>query len=107
MYQIYNIAIEDTANIPPVANIDYNIYYCEAGNPIFNYLGSTKTFAQWQALGFDAHSCVVDPDFNNTTDFIPYVYSTLRSRVVLTSLPKKSPKPTQMGNLEGNILRIA
>lgn len=70
-YQIYNITIEDTASIPPVANIDYNLYYCETGTPIFNYLGRNKTFAQWQAIGFDAHSVVVDPDFNNITDFVP------------------------------------
>ena len=34
-------------------------------------MGSAKTFAQWQALGYDIHSVVVNPNFNNFTDFVP------------------------------------
>ena len=52
---------------------DYNVFYCEGGTPVFNYLGSLKTFAQWQALGFDTHSVVINPHFINFTDFVPYV----------------------------------
>jgi hypothetical protein len=33
--------------------------------------GVTKTWAQWQALGYDAHSKIVNPNFINTTDFVP------------------------------------
>ncbi|MDX9946214.1 MAG: T9SS type A sorting domain-containing protein [Bacteroidales bacterium] len=50
---------------------DYNVFWCEAGPPVFVISGELKTFAEWQALGYDTHSIVVDPGFNNTTDFIP------------------------------------
>jgi uncharacterized protein YjdB len=68
--QIYNITIEDSQDLPGFES-DYNIFYCESGAPMFNYLGSTKTFTQWQALGYDTHSIVVNPNFNNFTDFVP------------------------------------
>src|ERR1035437_1904823 len=42
---------------------DYNIFYCEAGTPIFTYLGTQKTFAEWQALGYDTHSIITNPKF--------------------------------------------
>ena len=32
---------------------DYNIYYCESGTPTFSVDGSLKTFAEWQAMGYD------------------------------------------------------
>jgi uncharacterized repeat protein (TIGR02059 family) len=50
---------------------DYNIFYSEAGSPLFDYCGTTKTFAQWQALGYDTHSKVINPNFNNFTEFVP------------------------------------
>jgi len=53
---------------------DYNIYWCEnsANNePTFTYHGSTYSWTQWRALGYDAHSVIVDPNFHTTTDFIP------------------------------------
>ncbi len=31
----------------------------------------TKTFTQWQALGYDLHSSVINPDFKDLTDFVP------------------------------------
>jgi uncharacterized protein YjdB len=68
--QIYNIFIYDAGCLPGFES-DYNIFYCESGVPIFNYLGAVKTFTQWQALGFDTHSVVVNPNFNNFTDFVP------------------------------------
>ena len=66
----YNIYIEDGSD-PGVTDIDYNIYYNEAGTPLFNYHGASTTFAEWQALGFDAHSYVLDPDFTDTDNFVP------------------------------------
>lgn len=69
-YQIYNIAIHDSQSAANFQS-DYNVFYCEAGTPIFNYLESSKTFAQWQALGFDTHSIVVNPNFTNFIDFTP------------------------------------
>lgn len=50
---------------------DYNVFFCESGSPVFSAGGSTKTFAEWQALGYDIHSVVIDPGFNNFTDFVP------------------------------------
>ncbi len=70
--QIYNIAILDEACLPGFES-DYNVFYCESGTPVFNYLGSSKTFAQWQALGFDKHSRVKNPEFINTVDLAPAI----------------------------------
>ncbi len=68
--QIYNIAIHDAACLPGFES-DYNVFWCESGTPVFNYLESKKTFAQWQALGYDKHSVVINPHFVNTVDFVP------------------------------------
>lgn len=50
---------------------DYNVFYCENGSPIFDYCGSIKTFEQWQALGYDTHSIVINPDFKDFVNFVP------------------------------------
>ena len=50
---------------------DYNVYFCETGSPSFFYNGSTKTFTQWQALGYDTHSVIVNPGFINTSELVP------------------------------------
>lgn len=50
---------------------DYNLYWCESGTPKFEVNGSLLTYAQWQAMGYDAHSVVINPNFNNFTDFVP------------------------------------
>lgn len=52
---------------------DYNIYWCNAGEPIFNIDGETVTWAEWRNRGYDAHSRILNPDFINTTDFVPAV----------------------------------
>jgi len=69
-YQIYNIKIDNAECLTDFES-DYNIFYSESGTPLFNYLGQVKTFAQWQALGYDTHSIVINPNFNNFTDFVP------------------------------------
>jgi uncharacterized repeat protein (TIGR02059 family) len=69
-HQIYNIAIYDNPSLAGFES-DYNVFYCEAGTPLFNYLGTSKTFAQWQALGYDKHSVVINPNFTNKNDLIP------------------------------------
>ena len=69
-YQIYNIFIYEAGDLPGFES-DYNVFYCETGAPMFDYLGTPKTFTEWQALGFDAHSVVVNPNFTNFTDFVP------------------------------------
>ena len=70
VYQIYNITVSEAEDLVGFES-DYNVFYCESGTPIFNYLGSKKTFAQWQSLGYDKHSVVINPAFNNTVDFTP------------------------------------
>ncbi|MGB8492738.1 MAG: discoidin domain-containing protein, partial [Bacteroidales bacterium] len=69
VYKIYNISIERGC----LANFesDYNIFYCESGTPMFLVEGVTKTFSQWQAMGYDLHSRVINPDFIDTNRFVP------------------------------------
>ena len=50
---------------------DYNLFYCESGGPRFQIGGTIYTLAQWQALGYDLHSVVVNPNFVNTSGFVP------------------------------------
>ncbi len=68
--QIYNITIENSQDLDGFES-DYNIFWCEAGTPVFNYLGTKKTFAEWQTLGYDTHSVVVNPNFIDLNDFVP------------------------------------
>jgi len=68
--QIYNIAISEPDDLIGFES-DFNLFFCEAGTPLFNYLGTPKTFAQWQALGYDIHSVVINPNFKDFTDFVP------------------------------------
>ena len=70
VYRIYNIAIYDSADLPGFES-DYNIFYCEAGSPAFNYLGRYLSFIQWQALGYDTHSKIINPKFKDRIDFVP------------------------------------
>jgi uncharacterized repeat protein (TIGR02059 family) len=69
-HQIYNIAIYDIYSLNGFDS-DYNVFYCESGTPVFNYLGTLKTFAQWQALGYDKHSIAVNPDFIDYDNLVP------------------------------------
>jgi hypothetical protein len=68
--QLTNIRLIEAADAVGFES-DYNVFYCEAGTPMFDYLGTPKTFVQWQALGFDAHSVVIDPNFIDFTNFVP------------------------------------
>jgi hypothetical protein len=68
--RIYNIAIYDSASLPGFES-DYNIFFCESGSPVFNFLGKYLSFAQWQALGYDTHSKIINPKFRDLIDFIP------------------------------------
>lgn len=52
---------------------DYNVFWCEAGDPIFEVNNETKNFTQWQALGYDLHSIVINPEFTDLTNFVPKV----------------------------------
>jgi hypothetical protein len=70
VHQICNINIVEEADAEGFES-DYNIFWCESGTPMFKYLGVEKTFAEWQALGYDTHSRIINPDFINLTDFVP------------------------------------
>lgn len=50
---------------------DYNVFYCESGTPTFVVNGVTKTFSEWQAMGYDKHSLVINPGFKDLTTFVP------------------------------------
>ncbi len=50
---------------------DYNLYYCVNGAPHFQIGGTVYSFAQWQAMGYDQHSVVIDPHFIDLTNFVP------------------------------------
>lgn len=69
-HQTYCIQIADKESTVGLES-DYNIFYCESGTPLFFYCGEVKTFAQWQALGYDTHSKVINPDFKDLVDFVP------------------------------------
>jgi len=68
--KIFNIKIENSQDLAGFES-DYNVFWCESGIPMFCYLGVSKTFAQWQALGYDIHSVVVNPNFIDLTNFVP------------------------------------
>ena len=68
-YQIPNVSIESWCLSD--FESDYNVFYCETGTPVFAINGTLKTFTEWQALGYDTHSVVVNPDFENSTSFVP------------------------------------
>lgn len=69
-HQIRNIFVYETEDLIGFES-DYNIFWCEDGAPMFRVADSDKTFAQWQALGYDTHSVVINPNFKNFTDFVP------------------------------------
>lgn len=50
---------------------DYNIYWCESGEPVFRIGNKFKSFSQWQAMGYDKHSLVINPGFDDYSNFVP------------------------------------
>lgn len=69
-YQTFAITIDDAESLKEL-KCDYNVYWCESGSPRFSINGSVKTFAQWQAMGYDTHSVVVNPEFKDLVNFAP------------------------------------
>ncbi len=69
-YDTYCINVMDQASLVGFQS-DYNVFYCESGSPKFSAGGTVKTFGEWQALGYDVHSVIINPDFNNFVDFVP------------------------------------
>jgi len=68
--RIINVNVMDTACLEGF-ECDYNIYWCEEGEPRFQVAGSYKTWEQWRAMGYDLHSMIMNPHFNNTEDLAP------------------------------------
>ena len=50
---------------------DYNVYYSSTGSPRFYNGSSWLNFSQWQALGYDLHSVVLNPQFIDVTSLVP------------------------------------
>jgi hypothetical protein len=69
-YQTLSITIADAESLTGL-ECDYNVYWCESGTPRFSVNGLIKTFAQWQAMGYDAHSVVINPQFEDFENFVP------------------------------------
>jgi uncharacterized repeat protein (TIGR02059 family) len=69
-YQTFAISIDDAESLTGL-ECDYNIYWCENGSPRFHVNGAVKTFAQWQAMGYDLHSVVMNPGFKDLVNFVP------------------------------------
>ena len=79
---IFNNIFYSTTQIPMIKieseslkdfKSDYNVFWCSVGEPTFMIDGDTKTWAQWQALGYDTHSKIIDPNFIDMIDFVPAV----------------------------------
>ena len=68
--RIINVNVMDTACLQGF-ECDYNIYWCEAGEPVFRIAGVQLTLAQWRERGYDTHSQVMNPYFINTKDLVP------------------------------------
>ena len=68
-HQVSNIFC-DSASLVGL-QCDYNVYYCEDGEPVFKIAGNMITLTQWKAMGYDKHSVVVNPNFNDFTSLIP------------------------------------
>jgi hypothetical protein len=53
---------------------DYNIFYYPNrtnNEPVFQYCGTTYSWTQWRALGYDANSIILDPNFQDVDELIP------------------------------------
>lgn len=69
-YQTLAITITDEESLKGL-ECDYNVYWCENGSPRFNVNGVVKTFKEWQAMGYDKHSVVLNPGFKDLKNFVP------------------------------------
>jgi len=69
-YQTYCITVADNESLTGL-ECDHNVYWCDTGTPVFNVNGTKITFAQWQAMGYDANSIVINPGFEDLFNFVP------------------------------------
>ncbi len=68
-HQIFNITVENSCL--KGFECDYNLYWCEDGEAKFMVGNKELSFREWQKMGYDLHSRILDPKFNNTTEFVP------------------------------------
>jgi uncharacterized protein YjdB len=68
--QRVNIYVYENADLTGFES-DYNIFYCESGVPRFEIAGITYSFAQWQSMGYDQHSVIMNPNFIDTISLVP------------------------------------
>lgn len=64
------ITIEDQESLNGF-ECNYNLYWSEAGPPVFNVNGREITFEEWQQMGFDRNSTVMNPGFKDHVNLIP------------------------------------
>lgn len=69
-YRTFMITIEDNESLKDFQS-DYNVFWSESGSPLFSISGTTMTFEQWKARGYDVHSVVLNPHFKDFTSFVP------------------------------------
>jgi len=78
--KIFNNIFYSTMQIPMISigaecltnfESDYNVFWCTIGEPTFAIDGVKYTWQQWNALGYDTHSKIINPNFINTIDFVP------------------------------------
>ena len=78
--KVFNNIFYSTIQIPMIKmesgsfdgfECDYNVYWCTAGQPQFKVDDKTLTWTQWRALGYDAHSVVINPEFRDFINFVP------------------------------------
>ncbi len=69
-FRTLNIKIYETACLSGFES-DYNLFWCESGDPVFEINGKKLSFSEWQALGYDLHSVVINPEFKDLTAFVP------------------------------------
>lgn len=69
-YQTPMISVLDEESLTGFES-DYNVFWCENGPPVFMFNGSKISFDQWKAMGYDAHSVIINPGFKDLKSFIP------------------------------------
>ena len=68
--RITNINVMNTSCLEGFES-DYNIFWCESGEPMFMIAGVSLTFTQWKERGYDLHSMVMNPNFKDFVNFVP------------------------------------
>jgi hypothetical protein len=65
-----SVSANDQASLAGL-KCDYNLYWCEDGEPVFRIAGNTITLTQWKAMGYDQHSLRINPNFASFATLIP------------------------------------